>query len=82
VSKVSDYINNRMDELIGEEECYPAGEYIETVAEEVRNKFNVQCDTCECGGFDSPGYEITCYAMAWINENGELEMQDFQQECY
>lgn len=82
MSKVNDYISIRMEELINDKECSPVGEYVETVAEEVRDKFNIQCDTCYCGGFDSPGYEINCYAMAWINEDGKLEIQDFQQEAY
>jgi len=71
-----------MEELSKGQECSPVGDYIETIATEVRDKFDVQCSTCHCGGFDSPGYEITCYAMAWINKNGELEMLDFQEESY
>ena len=26
----------------------------------------------ECGGFDSPGYDISCYCLAYIDLNGEL----------
>lgn len=80
--KIGDYINDRIEELSKDQECPPVGEYIEIIAEEVRNKFNVQCNTCECGGFDSPGYDIDCYAMAWINKDGSLEMLDFQEERY
>ena len=82
MSKINDYVSIQMAELIGDEECAPVGEYIETIAEDVRTKFNIQCDTLNCGGFDSPGYEINCYAIAWINEDGKLEMQDFQEEAY
>jgi hypothetical protein len=82
MAEIKDYIDSRIEEMSGDQECPPVGEYIETIAEEVRSKFGVQCDICECGGFDSPGYDITCYAMAWINKDGSLEMQDFQQESY
>jgi len=82
MGKINDFISIRMDELVDNQECSPVGEYIEVIAEEVRIKFNIQCDTCHCGGFDSPGYEINCYAIAWINEYGKLEIQDFQEESY
>lgn len=32
---------------------------------------NIEYTTQHCGGFDSPGYDISCYCIAFIN-NGKL----------
>lgn len=82
MSEIKGYIDSRIEEMSRGQKCPPVGEYIEEIAKEVRGNFNIQCNVCECGGFDSPGYDITCYAMAWINKDGSLEMQDFQEESY
>ncbi|MNV49964.1 hypothetical protein D3C71_1419410 [compost metagenome] len=48
----------------------------------VRNFFNIQCDYAYCGGFDSTGYDIYCYAIAFVTEEGELGLYDYQYEVY
>jgi hypothetical protein len=29
------------------------------------------------GGFDSPGYEISCYAVSWIDDQNQLNISEF-----
>lgn len=72
MSKIWDYITERID--LDEDNGY-------MVSEEVKEKFNTQCVYSHCGGFDSPGYDIDCYAIAFINEDGELELYDYTIEC-
>lgn len=79
---ISEYIENRMNELNGEDECPEVANNLYLVCDEVKEKFNVQCQVCSCGGFDSPGYDIDCYAIAWISEDGNLGMMDYQEERY
>jgi hypothetical protein len=82
MSKVSEYINQRMDELVGDEECAPIEDYCCKIVDEVKEKFKTQIKMHDCGGFNSPGYDIECYAVAFIDENGELNIMDFQSESY
>ena len=36
----------------------------------------------ECGGFDSPGYDISCYCLAYIDLCGKLITIPIAFECY
>ncbi|NHN31156.1 hypothetical protein [Paenibacillus agricola] len=47
---------------------------IAAVCEAVRNTFGVKCDYAYAGGFDSPGYAVSCYAIAFIELNGEIDI--------
>lgn len=49
---------------------------------EVRDYLGIQCSYLCCGGFDSPGYRINCYVIAFVTDEGELELYDYQYEIY
>jgi len=34
-------------------------------------------DLIYTGGFDSTGYSIDCYCVAWIDDNNDLQMHPF-----
>lgn len=44
-------------------------------------KFNCDIELKHCGGFDSPGYDVDCYAWAGIID-GELYFDSLEQESY
>ncbi|WP_068616520.1 hypothetical protein [Paenibacillus tuaregi] len=48
----------------------------------VRERFGITCNYAYCGGFDSAGYDIDCYAIAFVTSNGELGIYDYQIESY
>lgn len=47
----------------------------------IKNKFNCDIKINHCGGFDSPGYDVDCYAWAGIID-GELYFDSVEQERY
>ncbi|MFK4473733.1 hypothetical protein ABH897_003464 [Paenibacillus sp. RC73] len=47
----------------------------------VRFYFGVTCAYQHCGGFDSPGYSVGCYAIAYVTETGRLGIYDYQKEA-
>lgn len=73
MSKIRDYVEKRLTK--SENDGYK-------IAEEIKAKFNTQCLYANCGGFDSPGYDIDCFAIAFINEDGVLELVDYSIESY
>lgn len=77
--KVFDFIETFFDE---EEDAY-----VKTDAEinqAVTEKFgyDAQVQTEHCGGFESPGYDIDCYALAFIDEDGKLQLVSWEKERY
>lgn len=92
MSKIRDYINERMYYLAElecsgecedcEKQCRGYADFLCATSSEVESKFNTQCDYTHCGGFDSPGYDIDCYAIAFIDENGKLDIMSFKKERY
>ncbi|MDR9852938.1 hypothetical protein RJP21_04905 [Paenibacillus sp. VCA1] len=75
----------KIAEAIEEAEHDPdmsGGEIVEYAVETVKSTLGVQCDSTYCGGFDSPGYDIHCYAIAFVTNEGELGLYDYQYEIY
>lgn len=58
------------------------GEIVAYAVDAVKATFGIQCDYAYCGGFDSPGYDIDCYAIAFVTTDGELGLYDYQYETY
>lgn len=79
--KVSEFISSRMDELISTDEG-SYDDYLSQVSEEVVERFKTQCTYCYCGGFDSPGYDVDCYAIAFIDIDGKLNIMAYEEEKY
>ena len=76
--KIEDYIN----EAIEYQEENADEVSLSKICEEVKNKFNTKCTHQYIGGFDSPGYDIDCYAIAFIDEDGNVEIVPYNKERY
>lgn len=72
------YINEAIDRYEDDNEKAD----LDAICHEVREKFGVKCDYTYTGGFDSPGYDIDCYAIAFIGLDGELYLMDYSYERY
>lgn len=80
-----DQVYAKIAEAIEEAEHDPdksGGEIVEYAVETVKSAFGIQCETAYCGGFDSPGYKINCYAIAFVTGKGEPGIYDYQYEIY
>lgn len=75
---IAEYILAQVDALDKIEE----EEQISAIAEAVTKKFQVQCDYFHAGGFDSPGYDVECYVIAFLDEQGKLQGQSVEIERY
>jgi hypothetical protein len=56
-------------------------EELHTITRKVKKEFNTDCVLKYIGGFDSPGYDINCYAFAYV-EDGELKIHGYNHEFY
>lgn len=56
-------------------------EELSSIADKVSSEFSTQCVLEYIGGFDSPGYDIYCYAFAYV-EDGELKIHGYNHEIY
>ena len=56
-------------------------EGVEAVIKLANLKFNIKIKFTEIGGFDSPGYDVNCYAWAGIVDE-ELLFGDFISQYY
>ena len=80
-AKVSTYIYDRMDELTENyEKSYR--DALNDIVKEVKEKFGTQCKCVSCGEYDSTGYALKTYAIAFIALDGTLGLIDFQEEFY
>lgn len=59
-----------------------ADEIVRHAVDAVREAFKITCNYAYCGGFDSPGYDIDCYAIAFVTGDGTLGIYDYQYETY
>lgn len=51
--------------------------------EKVMEKIGItQYEMTNCGGFDSPGYDITCYCISYIDLEGRLQTIPVNFEIY
>lgn len=48
----------------------------------VKETFGITCMYAYCGGFDSAGYDIDCYAIAYVTNDAGLAIYDYQYESY
>ena len=59
-----------------------AREYLDEIVDAVKEKFGVSCDYEHIGGFDSPGYEIESYAIAYVDTDGKVGIYGYNYEIY
>lgn len=72
---IKDFLREKIDA-----EDIEAEEQIQEIVESVKEQFQVQCKYFNAGGFDSPGYDVTCYVIAFIDENGILQGRSIEIE--
>lgn len=78
MNKITEYLEDQLSEFreISEEE------EISFIVKRVNNSFKeAQCKYFYAGGFDSPGYDIECYIIAYLEE-GIIKGRDIQIERY
>lgn len=63
-----------------EEDDQEEYEFYEEI-KKVMNEFNVTWEFTNCGGFDSPGYSIDCYCLAYIDPKTGLQTIPVAFEC-
>jgi len=78
ISEIKEFIWNNIDEE-GQIHCTCEFADIYELIEHVNNTFKCDLEVKHCGGFDSPGYDVDCYAWAGIIE-GKLYF-DVLEEC-
>lgn len=76
--EISSFINEENGNIIENMYEYDS---IEEVIRHVSKKYNVEIKLRYIGGFDSPGYDVDCYAWASIID-GDLYFDSLQQERY
>ncbi|WP_145412449.1 hypothetical protein [Paenibacillus xylanexedens] len=59
-----------------------AEEALKHAVDVVKQAFDIPCTYGYCGGFDSPGYDIDCYAIAYVTKAGELGIYSYEHETY
>jgi hypothetical protein len=69
-------------ERVGHDSDLGGGEIVAYAVDAVKAALGIKCDYTYCGGFDSPGYRIDCYAIAFVTDEGELGLYDYQYEIY
>jgi hypothetical protein len=67
---INDFINERV-EAIDETELESSD--LHAIAKEVIETYKTQCKVFHAGSFESPGYDIDGYVIAYIDELGELQ---------
>lgn len=82
MSEVRQFIQDEIIRIDGDENKDGAVYLLDEICGNVRDKFKVQCTHSYIGGFDSPGYDLNCYAIAFINEEGTLEIYELNHEMY
>ncbi|MET3658481.1 hypothetical protein [Sporosarcina psychrophila] len=72
MTKISDFIDaevERIEALDGNR----VADNLDIIAQKVAQKYGHKCAVEYIGGFDSPGYGIDCYALAYV-EDGEVKI--------
>lgn len=80
MNKIDEYIEAELNQLEAEEEYIP--DCLGELAEKVAEKFDTSCIYEHVGGFDSTGYDLDCYAFAYIDEDGKLGIFPYEHESY
>lgn len=79
ISVIDDFIHTEIFRLEEDDADY-IPEHLEDIAKGVERTFNTSC-VCEyIGGFDSPGYDIDCYAFAYVDEDGNAGLYGYSHE--
>lgn len=74
MNEVELYIKEKRDELelLEEQGSDYSEDELKELSKAVQEKFGVQCELLDIGGFDSPGYAVSCYAIMYIGTDGVL----------
>lgn len=63
-------------------ECDDEVDFFEEIKKAMDEIGITQWDYINCGGFDSPGYDISCYCISYIDLEGRLQQIPVAFECY
>lgn len=77
VEEIKSFIINKFDEMEPEE-----GGELQEIVDAVKEKFKTECKYFHAGGFDSPGYDIDCYVIAFLDESGKIQGVSVDIESY
>jgi len=77
VNFIWSYIDDEYGNIIEHDEFYD----LEGLINYTNKKFNCKIKLIHVGGFESPGYDVDCYAWAGIID-GELYFDSLEQESY
>lgn len=67
--RITDFIIEKVDK-VGEIE---EENQIKEIVEAARDRFKTKCDYFFAGGFVGPGYDIDCYIIAFLDDEGEIQ---------
>ncbi|WP_054955008.1 hypothetical protein [Paenibacillus dakarensis] len=59
-----------------------ADDILRAAVNAVTETFGISCIYEYCGGFDSAGYDVDCYAIAYVTDDAGLAIYDYQYESY
>jgi hypothetical protein len=76
--KIEDFVNN----LIVAYEQKNEEVDLNKICDSVEKEYSTRCTNEYIGGFDSPGYSIDCYAIAFVDEEEEIIIVPYTSECY
>lgn len=57
-------------------------ETVKKTCSRLRQRFGIEVDHIYCGGYESLGYCVECYAIAAVTSYGTLVMFDYQHETF
>ncbi|GMK47612.1 hypothetical protein PghCCS26_47420 [Paenibacillus glycanilyticus] len=81
IAKVEEVVSSAITEAESNRE-FSGDEIVKFAAEKVRNDLGISCVYEYTGGFDSPGYRIDCYAIAYVTDDGDVGIYAYQYELY
>ncbi|WP_336761310.1 hypothetical protein [Paenibacillus sp. USHLN196] len=76
--RIEDYIVGKIEEYKNNNKVA----YLEAICDDVKSNYSTDCKYEYIGGFESPGYDIDCYAISFIDEDGEIVIVPYTNESY
>ena len=81
IEAIKDFINNNLDEETGQVIKSDDYDSIYSLISYVNKKFDCNLEIQHAGGFESPGYDVDCYAWAGVI-NGKLYFDTLEIKRY
>jgi len=81
IAKVEEVIGKAIEEAESNPEL-GGTEVVEFAVAVVKQELDIACTYSYIGGFDSPGYRIDCYAIAYFTESQDIGIYPYNYELY